>query len=338
MKKRNTVTKHTDSLIQIKIPLPFPLRWVNSYMLRGQRGWTLIDPGIRTEETEQCWTEVLSQLGLKAANIEQIVLTHHHPDHYGLAGWIQQKSGAPVWMTESGRRQALELWGDGEHMTTAQLQLFRKHGMDEETLDAMNVHMQSFIPQVSPHPEVQTFALRSPDGDLQPYMPIQLGDRCFEVFHTPGHAMGHVCFYDRERKDLFCGDHVLPQITPNISLLPGVDPNPLDSFIRSLQAMKALEVEVAYPGHRDPFTGCSRRIDEILLHHEERLARIQQLAEEPATAYQLCRKLFGTRLSTHQLRFALSETISHLEYLRGRSRLIQSEGVNRTVFYQAARS
>src|SRR5690242_10362131 len=106
------VISHSAAITQVKVPLPFPLRWVNSYLVRGSEGYTVIDPGLHTPEAEELWLAVLQERGIAFEHVEQIVLTHHHPDHYGMAGWFQERTGAPVLLSETGQRQVQLLWGD----------------------------------------------------------------------------------------------------------------------------------------------------------------------------------------------------------------------------------
>jgi glyoxylase-like metal-dependent hydrolase (beta-lactamase superfamily II) len=301
------VIEHEGGITQVKVPLPFPLRWVNGYLIRGMNGYTVVDPGLHTAEAEACWDAALKERGLRYEAIERIVLTHHHPDHYGLAGWMQEKSGAPVLMSSLGLKQAQLLWGEGTPMTAALAVTFREHGMDEELCTAIAAHMDGFVPQVSPQPAITL---------LEPGETVLLGDTSYEAIHTPGHAAGHLMFYNAEERRLFCGDHVLPQISPNISWMPGVEDDPLASFLRSLQEAEQLEVERAYPGHREPFAGFAERVRELQAHHAQRLRHMLGFLREPQSAYAVCRAVFGDRLSLHQLRFAMAETLAHLVYLQ----------------------
>ncbi|NHN30142.1 MBL fold metallo-hydrolase [Paenibacillus agricola] len=312
------ITVHTDAIQQIKVPLPFPLRWVNSYLIRGNSGYTLIDPGLHTAASEQCWEQVLGGLSISYQDIEQIVLTHHHPDHYGLAGWFQERSQAPVHISAVGYEQIRLLWGEGQPMTASLLALFRSCGLPAEMLAPMEQHMDEFVAMVSPQPEVTIL----PIGES-----MRLGNHEYATLHTPGHAAGHVCFYRAETKEMFCGDHVIPQISPNIGYLPGgIDENPLGSFLQSLIDMGRYEVERAYPGHREPFAAFGLRAQELLKHHEARLEVMRQmLVKQPQTAYRVCRDTFGERLTLHQMRFALSETLAHLLYLEERGMLKRSD-------------
>ncbi|RAV22048.1 MBL fold metallo-hydrolase [Paenibacillus contaminans] len=312
-----------DGVLQVKVPLPFPLRWVNGYILRGQQGFTVIDPGLHTKDAETIWEQTLDENGIGFGDIEQVVLTHHHPDHYGMAGWFQERSHTPVRMSAAGYDQVKQLWRDGMPITQKIADLFQKHGLTGEPAERLVPHLDSFVPLVSPQPEVAV---------IEPGAAVQLGSRTFETIHTPGHAEGHLCFYDRERRHMFCGDHVLPQISPNVSYIPGFDENPLKSFLDSLRDMQQYETDKAYPGHREPFASFVRRAGELIAHHDERLALMHARLAEPMTAYELCIRIFGTRLSIHQLRFALSETLAHLFYLQALERIREEQRDGISVF------
>ncbi|UUZ84366.1 MBL fold metallo-hydrolase [Paenibacillus sp. P26] len=302
-----SVTQH-GGVLQVKVPLPFPLRWVNSYLLRGADGWTLIDPGLRTEAAEALWEAVLASFGIAGGDICRIVLTHHHPDHYGLAGWFQERSGAPVLLSAAGLEQVRRLWGGGQPMTEQLLALFREHGLPAELEAPMREHMDGFVPSVSPRPEVTLLAA----GET-----VRLGNEDYVAIHTPGHAAGHLCLYRAETETMFCGDHVLPQISPNVSYLPGgIDENPLASYLDSLERISRRAVKLAFPGHREPFGHLPQRALELIRHHEERLEAMRRSLPRPVTAYEVCRLVFGDRLTLHQLRFALSETLAHLIWSR----------------------
>lgn len=309
------MTKGIDAwpggVLRIRVPLPFPLRWTNAYALKDTRGWTVIDPGIHTDKAIQAWKEFLEMTNSRWQDVHRIVLTHHHPDHYGLSGWMQAQSGAEVLMSRKAYEQTRLFWGEERTMTDRMCALFAEHGLDNELLPRMHEHLESFVPQVTPAPEV-TF--------IEAGERIMLGGKPYAAIETPGHAAGHLSFFDEQEGFLFCGDHVLSRITPNVSYLPGIDENPLQSYLQSLRMMQQYPVTFAFPGHRHPFASYRERIGEILLHHEQRLEQIRMLLNRPATAYELCIELFGTRLSLHQLRFALAETLAHLTYMEKEGR------------------
>lgn len=316
----SSVTVLEAGWLQVKVPLPFSLKWVNAYLLPEDQGWTLVDPGLRMDETIEFWLKTLSDRDIQLREIKGIVLTHHHPDHYGMAGWFQQRTGAPVYLSQVALDSAIRLWGDNETFSEELTQAFLQHGMDPELRDDMRSHMKGFRDKVSPQPH----DLRI----LQPDMPFSMGGVEWEMISGEGHAPGHTSFYNRSRCWLLCGDQVLPDISPNIGWMPGGDVDPLGSYLNSLRAMLSLEVKMAFPGHRDPFPKFKIRIEEILEHHESRLLRMAELmGDEELSAFEVCEQLFGVRLrsNTHQLRFALAETIAHIIQLEKRGIIIRSE-------------
>ncbi|MCR8644208.1 MBL fold metallo-hydrolase [Paenibacillus sp. N1-5-1-14] len=315
---REVTTWRREGLLQVRVPLPFPLRWVNAYVIRGDQGYTILDPGLHTPEAEALWDSVLREEGILDDQVEQVVLTHFHPDHYGMAGWFQERTGAPVLLSEEGCHIASLLWGLDQPMTRLLTDCFAQHGLPAELQEQMTKHMDGFVQWVSPQPKLTPLQLRT--GDT-----IRLGDRLYEAIETPGHASGHLCFYNREAKEIFCGDHVISHISPNVGYTPGDHPNPLQQFIESLQAVAHLEVDIAYSGHREPLTNFNERVQELMEHHDERLAHMENLLQESKTAYELCVAVFGTRLTIHQLRFALAETLAHILYLQSQDRVKQTE-------------
>ncbi|AWB45788.1 MBL fold metallo-hydrolase [Paenibacillus sp. CAA11] len=316
-------------LVQVRISLSSPLRWVNSYLLYGEDGRiTLVDPGPRSPQIEAEWREVCRALQIVPQQISSIVVTHHHPDHYGLAGWMQQRTGAAVRMSRRCQQEAELMWGKNSRMNDELPLLYRRHGLPDELMLPMLRHLEGFFSEVHPAPQVSYIA----EGEG-----FEMGGRSWIPYETGGHASGHLSFYDPASGSLLCGDAVLPQISPNISYLPGGDPAPLRSFLAGLKKIEPLMVTRAYPGHRHPFTHYKERIAALLQHHEDRLNRlIGLLAGGPLTAYELHLLLFGSKLTLHQLRFAMSEVLAHLVELEHRERVSQDWGRGDVLRYRLA--
>lgn len=299
--------------LQVKVPLPFSLKLINAYLIPEEDGWTLIDPGLHTPEAESAWIEVMNGRNIGWERITRIVLTHHHPDHYGLAGWFAERTGAPVWMSDTARQAAVRMWGEEETFSDRLVMAFREHGLPTDLAEAMREHLLSFRNRVSPQP-----------GEVMPLQAgttLRMAGKEWELIGGEGHAPGHVSLYDRAGRRIVCGDQVLPDITPNIGWMPDGDPDPLGSFLESLTGMAGLNVEIAFPGHRDPFARFSERLNELIEHHERRLDKIAGLiGQTTVSAFEACESLFGTRLrgNAHNLRFALAETIAHLALLEKR--------------------
>lgn len=299
-------------IYQIQVPVPNSLRWVNAYAILSQgRGFTIIDPGMRTNEAEQVWQQVYTHLQIQEHGMEQIILTHYHPDHLGLAGWMQEQYTCPVYISPIGWNMAQRMWSEERSMSTEMCELFGMHGMPTESLEQIYVHMESFVAQVAPLPEVTLLH----HGEQVSFL-----DRKWQVLETHGHAPGQLSFWNEELRSLFVGDHVLPRITPNVSFMLHSDPEPLQSFLHGLKQLYELPVTFAFPGHRYPFAHFHARIDYLLDHHEERLTEFNQKLTTPITAYELCTLTFGTppSLSIHQFRFAMGETLAHMVELKRR--------------------
>lgn len=300
--------KRWDDVLEVRLPLPFALKAIHAYLIRGSRGWTVVDAGLHYQPDIEVWEEVRRQEGFAWGDVEQIVLTHYHPDHYGLSGWLQQQTGAPVRISATDFEQASLFWDDASDQPETMATFYREHGLATEWANRIPGHLREFKKWVEPHPEPTW---------LEAGGTIRLGDRVYQVLHTPGHADGHLSFFDSERGWLIGGDFLLPKITPNISLWPGCDPNPLRTYLTTLEQMKSLPVTRVFPSHGGVFEHYRERIEELEQHHQSRLEAMEQwVKKERLTATQVCFRVFGEDLSIHNLRFALSETLAHLEYMR----------------------
>lgn len=284
----------------VRIPLPFRLDHVNCYLLEGNGGWTVIDTGLHNQSTVNIWEKML-----EGRLVQNIVITHYHPDHYGYAGGLQEKTRAPVWMSQTDAENGLRSW------ETAHIDRIRRHypacGLPEQLANQMVANTESFLSLITPHPKIEHYLQ---DGET-----VNLGWERYTVITTPGHSDGMLCFYNKLNKVLFSADHILPKITPNISYWFHGDPNPLQSYLDALHKVKELDIEIVLPSHGEPFYNAHERIDEIVHHHHERLDKVLDVTRSERTVYEVCLQLFGDRLNVHEMRFAIGETIAHLEYL-----------------------
>lgn len=305
-----TLTAITPDIYQVRLPLPFALRIINSYVLRGQQGWTIVDTGLNTAESRATWHSVFDALNITPDTIQQIVLTHTHPDHYGMAGWLQQLSHAPVRLSQREAELAEAVWGEPAGWREGLMAFWQECGLPAELAAALVQNTDETRQHTLPHPKtVET---------ISPGSSIQLGDRWFQAIHAPGHSDGQLIFYETADSLMLCGDHVLQKISPNISLWPQSSPNPLQDYLNSLQTLSALPVRLALPGHGRPITAWAERIAELLQHHEERLKKLETaVSTHTLTVYQASQHLFDfTHLTTHEIRFAVAETLAHLVYLQ----------------------
>ncbi len=299
---------------KITLPIPFPLRTVNVYALIGRDGWTLIDAGMGTPEARAAFSAGLEKASLDLSRLQAIVLTHHHPDHIGLSGDLYEQSGARVYMHPIDEK-SVQILADGtmwERFGSVS-SFFRQHGLANTELWYTKVEPQAVrrMIHVPPH---EAFTLIE-DGEI-----ITLSGEQYSVVWVPGHADGQIVLF-REHDGIFiAADHVLPRVTPNIGLYSERDRlNPLQDYLQSLRKVEHLPAGLSLPGHSEPFTDLRGRVQEIIAHHDERLARILHMLEErPQHAAELTQQLFANRrIDNHEaLRMAMAEVLAHLEYLR----------------------
>lgn len=308
-------------ITQISLPLPFALKIIQAYVVEGNDGITLIDTGLHNREDIETWERARKEMGWNWQDVEKIVLTHYHPDHYGSAGTLQEWTGAPVYVSQTDAEQAMLFWREDSDQPETMAAFYVKHGLEEEWAKQIPDHLRSFRKWVEPHPQPTYIA----GGET-----IRLGNRIYQVLHTPGHADGHLSFYDPEREWLIGGDFLLPKISPNISLWPGCDPNPLRTYLATLDRLTDLPVKKVFPSHGPVFEHYRVRIEELKAHHNARLKEMLDFVvkDSPKTAKEVCDFVFGSNLSIHNLRFALSETLAHLEYLRseGTLKMVEENG------------
>jgi glyoxylase-like metal-dependent hydrolase (beta-lactamase superfamily II) len=279
----------------------------------------MIDSGLGLPADEAALRAGLGQAGVALEDITALMLTHAHPDHVGLSGLVAEASSAPVYILSGEDARIYFVWGDEEAQTVfAELEAFyRAHGLPAETIEqtrAGNRRLRGIL-RLPPRERLSI---------LHDKQELRLGEHTYRVLWTPGHSDYHACLL-REDGLFVAGDHVLPGITPNIGLYPNARPDPLRDYFTGLARVRDLSVRLALPGHRRPFADLARRVDELRHHHEERSELLLGILEghgEGASAGALSAALFGARLSNpDDQRFALAETLAHLEYLRAEARV-----------------
>jgi glyoxylase-like metal-dependent hydrolase (beta-lactamase superfamily II) len=303
----------------VAIPIPIPLKYVNCYLMRGPSGWTLVDTGFHDALAEEAWPRAFADLSIRPQDVNQILITHYHPDHLGAAGWLQQLTGAPAYMHAPEFRQVELFWGEEMAVQAEKLvALFAGEGMPAEVAQAIGQHHHHQFGQVQPLPLLQP---------IETGATIPLGEGQYEVIHAPGHSDGLAIFYDKATGVLLANDMILAKITPNVSLWPGCHPDPLAAYLRSLEMVERLGARIALPGHRTVITDVSARAAEIRHHHGERLEKMAAITREfagGATAWEVCERVFTpATLTVHQVRFAMSETLAHLVYMVGQGRMVK---------------
>ncbi len=310
-------TKHPlqimDGLLQLKVPIPNnPLGWVLPYLIEGRDGWTLVDSGWNVPEAWDALEQQLHDAGVPFDKLKMLLVTHIHPDHYGLAGRVKEKSGATVVIHQRERDLIHSRYRNPSQLLATMGEWLEMHGVPTnatQDLKESAMSVRAFVDPVEPDEVVW-------GGER-----LEIGRFNFEVWWTPGHSPGHICFVEREKQFILTGDHVLPTISPNISLHPQQQGNPLGDYIASLERLKALDMKTVLPAHEYTFQDLHGRLRAIQLHHDERLEEMMAvIGRSPRTAYDVAAKVkwatgtFDT-FSYWMQRAAIGETLSHLDYL-----------------------
>ena len=308
-----------------RIPLPLPvskLRHINTYLVRGDNGYLLVDTGWNTKESFNSLKKQLAEIGVDGKEIARIVVTHVHPDHYGLAGKLKNLFGATLAFHHLEKDFIETRYVSMEELIQVLGQLLHRNGVPPDRLAELQKASLPMLKFVTP---------TMPDITLYGGETITCGDFSFNVLPTPGHTAGHICLYEPDKKILFSGDHILPTITPHVGLHPQSSPNPLGDYLDSINSLKRLDVELVLPGHEQPFTGFQERIEGMILHHRMRNAEIMgALGHDSKTAFQLSTEITWLhdvngvgwyKLADWDKRMAILETLAHLEAMRAKGEL-----------------
>ena len=315
----------------LRMPLPFQLDHINLWLLRDGDGWTIVDTGFPADAVRAAWTAILESLD---GPVKRLVVTHFHPDHLGLAAWLMEQTGAPLWMTSGEFLTAHVVWNEiGGHGARYMVEQFRQHGLDAERLARFAQRGSGYRKAVPALPE---FNHRLKAGDA-----VAVDGQKWQIIIGHGHAPEHMALYCAELGVLISGDMLLPRISTNVSVFAATpDADALGWFLDSLGELAAgmPEGTLVLPSHGLPFTGVAARVQALCAHHEERLQVLEEACEDaPKSAAELLETLFQRPLDTHQTMFAMGEAIAHLNHLQqaGRlSRTTDADGVIRFMRHQ----
>jgi glyoxylase-like metal-dependent hydrolase (beta-lactamase superfamily II) len=302
-----TVLALTAAVRRLTFPLPNRPGHVHAYLLRGDDGWLLVDTGLAQPDAGERIARAAGELD---GPIVGVLVTHFHPDHVGATRPASEAAGADVWQGVLDYEQCVHVWGNPQWPTRI-AGWFVEHGVPKPVaneLIQLGARYHEFI-QIRADPR-----------------PLREGDRIggWDVLELPGHADGHLAFACDGA--LVCGDHLLHRISPAVGLYPDSRPDPLGDYLASLRRTADLGFRIAYPGHGDPLRDPAARAHELIEHHRLRLDETERILVEagaPQTGYEVSNVLFGTELAPSARRFAVAETLSHLERLVAENRAVR---------------
>lgn len=298
-------------VLWLRVPLPMVLDHVNVYALRDEDGWTVIDTGVHSRRSIAIWEKILAG-PLQGLPVTRVVVTHHHPDHVGLAGWFQAR-GTVLHMTRTAWLFARMLTLDEQAQATdEQVQFWIRAGMDAKILDARRAERPFNFADIV-HPMPLGFE-RLHEGRT-----IEMAGRTWDIRFGHGHAPDHATFWSRDGDLVIGGDQLLATISPNVGVYatePGADP--LGDWMAACVALQphAQEDQLVLPGHKLPFTGLPARMNQLIENHHGALERLRaHIANGPCSAADCFAPLFKRKIDSSTYGLALVEAVAHLNHL-----------------------
>ncbi|MGO9456184.1 MAG: MBL fold metallo-hydrolase [Acidimicrobiales bacterium] len=319
------VERVRPGLWSVPVPIPDnPLRYVLVYLLELDDGVAMVDAGWNTDVAWEALLDGLALAGGSMSDVQAVVVTHIHPDHYGLAGRVREASGAWVGLHPADAALLQGRYVDTDDLVERMVRLLAESGVPEDKrpdLARASMEIRSLV------------SMAEPDILLEDDQKLELAGWDLRTIWTPGHSPGHICLYSDHHRLLLSGDHVLPRITPNISFHSQQEANPLGDYLDSLARMRAFDPEEVLPAHEYRFADLEARLEEIERHHAERLDGIEQaLADRPGvSAWDLTLGLEWSRpwdeIPGFMQRAANGETLAHLVLLEARGRVRREAGI-----------
>ena len=286
----------------VVMPTPYGVGPVNAYLIDAEP-LTLIDAGFQTEESKAAFITKLTESGHEPSDIERVLITHGHPDHYGLVPWLQEMD-VDIHFPE---RELERMTGKGMRMHFGRLLL--QAGMPVDLLIKMDERRKQ-----DPRPWLDIPSLKPVrDGDVFEFTEFKL-----EAHHMPGHSGGHFVYFEPDVRTLFADDQLLPHVSPNPLLEPSLEDHTerrrsLVDYLDTLDRLKKMEPAIAYPGHGDPIEDVGALIDRTVTHHLERKSDVAgYLSGQGQSPYEIARQMYPD-VKGYDVFLSVSEVVAHLD-------------------------
>ena len=298
-------------VLWLRMPLPMKLDHVNIYALDEGDHWTIIDTGFASKKSKALWRDIMAgPLGGK--RVGRVVVTHHHPDHIGLAGWFQTEFGAELVTTRTAFLMARMLTLDVQDAPTPEaMEFYRLCGMSPEMLEKRAEDRPfNFADIVAPMTRGFT--------RIQQGQTITMGGRVWDIHIGNGHAPEHATFWSRDDNLVIAGDQILSSISPNIGVYP-TEPmaDPIADWLEACErlALLARADHLVLGGHKLPFTGLPKRMEQLIHNHHSALERLLEYLDTPKSGGECFSALFKRAIGEGEYGLALVEATAHLSHL-----------------------
>jgi glyoxylase-like metal-dependent hydrolase (beta-lactamase superfamily II) len=335
-----SVREVAPGVLWLRMPLPFALNHINLWLIADEDaqgpGWAIVDTGVKTPEVLAAWRALIAADGPLAATpqgarITRVFVTHMHPDHVGMAGWLTRKFQCRLWMTQLEYLTCRTLVADtGREAPDDAIRFYRACGWTDEALDVYRARFGGFGKYIHPLPD--SFR-RLSDGQS-----LRIGAHDWRVIVGRGHSPEHACLVNDALRLMISGDQVLPRISSNVSVFPTEpDADPLADWIDSIAKLRGALGDdlLVLPAHGEPFNGLQARLARLAHGHERGLQRLRRsLGDSPKRAIDVFGALFARPINSQGelLGMATGESLAHLNHLLARSEAVvdvDGEGVRR---------
>jgi len=301
-------------VFELRLPIPFEDGLVNVFLFTDGDQVDLLDCGMNSEESVGIIRQAIKHLG--ASGVRRLMVTHIHPDHYGAAGAFAGEGLADLYIHRLEVPLVHPRYVELEHLVKEVRNYLLVNGLPDEDAEVLS-NSQRALSEV-----VKT---AEPSVQLDGAETVVMGLHRLRVEWTPGHSPGHICLYEPDGGLLFAGDHILPELSPNIGLHPQSTPDPLHDYLDGLKRMAAYRPKLVLPAHGRPFSGVEQRVETLLDHHKRRLDRVMEIAgDEEKSGWEVALELWGPRENLYEKRLALQEALAHLQALAVERRVSKS--------------
>ena len=321
----------------IRMPLPFALNHINLWVLDDGDGWALVDTGLRSEESMLVWRELFANAP-DSRKLTRVFVTHMHPDHVGMVGWLTRKFGVRLWMTRQEYLTCRAMVSDsGREAPQEGIEFYRRAGWGAAAIESYRVRFGNFGKYIHALPDSYR---RLQDGEV-----LKIGARDWRVVVGNGHSPEHACLYCPELKVLISGDQVLPRISSNVSVYPTEpDADPMADWYASLAKVKREVPDdvLVLPAHNECFRGLHARLDSLEKGQDRALDRLRRaLAAGPKRAVDVFAALFARAIGetdVNLLSMATGESLACLNFLTHRGEAVAETDAEGVAWYRLAPS